>query len=211
MPDSQRLNVRAGPSVAYEVVSRLENGDEVMLLQRTPDGDWLEIKIADQEKGWVASQYIEIGGDIKNINIAANLAPTPAVSRLLPLDIEGVSVSGQLTPGQEQWYTFFEETEETVLIFIFTPPVGANQVQFFLLGQKQIPVWPPKNPEALTHIGASSYPASDRDGDERTIELVWRGGPLVPGTHYYLRLVNRSDTVIHYCLATKDVYEWSCR
>ena len=210
-PDSQRLNVRAGPSVAYEVVSRLENGEEVMILQRTPDGDWLEIIIADQQKGWVASPYIEIGGDIKNIDIAANLAPTPAVSRLLPLDIEGGSVSGQLAPGREQWYTFFDENEETVLIFIFTPPVGANQVQFFLLGQKQIPIWPPKNPEALAHIGASSYPASDRDGDERTVELVWRGGPLVPGTRYYLRLVNRSDTVIYYCLATRDVFQWSCR
>ncbi|MBI1878454.1 MAG: SH3 domain-containing protein [Chloroflexi bacterium] len=210
-PDSQKLNVRTGPSVAYEMVSRLENGDEVIILQRTPDGDWLEIKIADQQKGWVASQYIEIVGDIKDIHIAANLAPTPAGSGLLSLNIEGGSVSGQLAPGQEQWYTFFEENEETVLIFMFTPKVGANQVQFFLLDQKQIPVWPPKNPEALAHIGASSYPASDRDGDERTVELVWRGGPLVPGVRYYLRLVNRSDAVIYYCLATRDVFQWSCR
>jgi hypothetical protein len=119
--DSQWLNVRVGPSVAYEVVSRLDNGDEVMILQRTLDGDWLEIKTADQQTDWVASQYIEIVGDIRNIHIAANLAPTPAVSRLQSLDIEGDSISGQLAPGQAQWYTFFDENEETVLIFMFTP------------------------------------------------------------------------------------------
>jgi capsular polysaccharide biosynthesis protein len=209
-PNSQRLNVRAGPSIAYEVVSRLENGDEVMILQRTPDGDWLEIKTAGQQTGWIASQFIELVGDIKNVPIATDLAPTPAGRALLPLNIEGGSVSGQLASGQEQWYSFSDENDETVLIFMFTPAVGANQVQFFLFDQKQIPIWPPKNPEALANIGASSYPASDRDGDERTVELVWRGGPLVSYAPYYLRLVNRSDTVVQYCLATRDVYEWSC-
>lgn len=211
MPDSQRLNIRAGPALVYEIVGQLESGDQFVILQRTSDGNWLEIETSTHQKGWVASRYVEILGDVKAISIATNLPPTPAAGRLLSLDIEGGTASGQLAPGQEQWYTFFEEDEETVLVLIFTPKVGVNQVQFFLLDQKQIPVWPPKDPETLAHIGASSYPASDRDGDNRTGELVWRGGPLTPGVRYYLRLVNRSDAIIHYCLATRDVFQWSCR
>lgn len=211
---SQRLNVREGPNVTERIITHLESGDKITILQRTPAGDWLEIETPDQQRGWVAGSQVEILGDIKDVKIATNLGPIPsgATDLLLALNIEGGRASGQISPHQEQWYTFFEENEETIIVFIFIPNVNSppGAVQFFLHDQKQISVWPPKDPNVLENIGAGSRPASDRDGNDKTGELIWRGGPLIPGVRYYLRFVNRSGSVIQYCLAARDEYRWSC-
>jgi SH3-like domain-containing protein len=209
-----RLNVREGPNIGTRIVTRLNDGDPITILQRTPAGDWLEIETSDGQRGWVLASYIETAGDIQAIKVAAaaELASAGAATSLLALNIEGRSVSGQLGPRQEQWYTFSDDDEETLIVFMFTPNINfkPNIIQFFLYGPDQIPAWPPRNPDALTNVGASSYPASDRDGDDKTGELIWRGGPLLPGARYYLRFINRSDASIHYCLAPKDEYRWSC-
>ena len=54
------LNVRSIPSLKGDIVSRLENGEEVKVIS-TQD-DWTEIQLKNQEKAWVASRYLEIEG-----------------------------------------------------------------------------------------------------------------------------------------------------
>jgi hypothetical protein len=131
---------------------------------------------------------------------------------LLTFDINGSSVAGQLAPQQEQWYTFSEDNKETVIVFMFRPKLTdpPNVVQFFLYDPRQIPARPPQDADALPNVGASSHPASDRDQNDLTGELIWRGGPLIAGTRYYLRFINRSDRAIQYCLIPRDEYHWSC-
>lgn len=206
---ANQLNVRQGPGTNYGYAAGLEQGDKVIVLGRTPTGDWLEIETPDRRRGWVAARQIEISGDITAIKIATALERlSPTEGQLLPLQLDGRSVSGEIGPQQEQWYTFFDDDEETVIIFMFRPP---GPVQFFLHGESQIPRWPPRDPAVLENIGAGSRPASDRDGNPDTAELIWRGGPLVPGARYYLRFINRSDQPIQYCLAPREVFHWSCR
>ena len=221
-----RLNVREGPSVYYQIVAGLEQGDQVTILHQTLNGEWLEIVTPDDKTGWVAASRIE--AEIDGVAIAL-VGPTPLPpptttisTKLLnlrqELNVEGGSVSGEIGPHQEQWYTFFEEDVETVIIFIFKPNINvygvnfqAYYVQFYLHDEDQIPFWPPGDSVALEdfNIGAGSY-EGDRDKDYSTGELVWRGGSFERKVRYYLRLVNRSSVPIQYCLIPKDVREWVC-
>lgn len=223
-----RLNVREGPSVNYGIVAGLEEGDQVTILNQTLNGEWLEVVTPDNKTGWVAAS--QIGAEIDSVPVTV-VGPTPPpvptttisgkllnLRQELDLDVEGDSVAGEIGPHQEQWYTFFEEDVETVIIFFFKPNVNvyginfqAYYVQFYLHGEDQIPFWPPGDPVALEdfNIGAGSY-EGDRDKNYGTGELVWRGGSFERNVRYYLRLVNRSSIPIQYCLIPKDVREWVC-
>ena len=221
------LNVRRGPSLNYGIIGGLFRGEQVIVLRQALAGNWLQIELADNKIGWVAAAQIQANlSQVPRVSVGPTPPPPEPITPdedLKSLDIgeiniEGSGLSGTLPPYQEQWYTFFEEDVETVIIFIFKPNVNfyddnflAFNVEFFLHDHHQIPDWSPSGGwDALRHIGAGSLPPSDRDGDLSTGELVWRGGPLVRETRYYLRLVNRSAQPIEYCLVPRDVREWVC-
>ncbi len=134
---------------------------------------------------------------------------------MLPLDPYRGNYVGTISPHQEKWYTFSEGENPgsiiLVLMFEPNPNLDADTVKFFLYDEKLIPTWPPQEPDAVANIGSGSRSAADRDGDLGTGELLWRGGPLQRNTQYYLRMVNGSTSTLRYCLATQDVYDWSCR
>lgn len=199
------LNVRWGPGLEYGYVGAVYQGDEVLILQRTPSTDWLEVKTPDDKQGWVGAKFIgKIKGNLNGLPVALieSLPPPVAVTPtgIIPLDIEGEGVSGSINPDQERWYSFSEKDQETVFVFVFKP--NFNGVQISLLDQDETYQW--------LIVGVGSSPASDRDGDLNTGELIWRGGPLVAGDTYYLRLVNNSPNTIEYCLMPKDEYQWDC-
>lgn len=54
------LNVRAEPSTQAIVVDQLDEGTNLTLLGRTPDGQWLNIRSESGAEGWVSAQYVEI-------------------------------------------------------------------------------------------------------------------------------------------------------
>ncbi len=81
--DFGRLNIRRGPSVDYDLIGRLENGDRVTIRQRTSASDWLKVETADQEIGWVSEQYVEISGNLSDVPVATNLEAPPLRPRLL--------------------------------------------------------------------------------------------------------------------------------
>lgn len=208
---AENLNVRWGPSEAYGYVGAVYRDNRVIILGREPTGFWLAIEIPDGKKGWVAIKYIKILDD-KNIPLTPTPPPPPPTpDGILVQSVDSIlilrapSVRGEMAPGKEREYNFQENQKETVLILIVKPNVIINKtdhVQFFIyyinaIGQANI-------------VGVGSHPDSDRDGDLGTGELVWRGGPLVSGTRYYLRLINNSSNDIQYCLATTDIYHWNC-
>ncbi|MCC6905103.1 MAG: matrixin family metalloprotease [Anaerolineae bacterium] len=57
------LNVRAGPGVGFNRIGGAPPGTALMVLGKTPSGDWLYISNGSRE-GWVASQYCTIAGDL---------------------------------------------------------------------------------------------------------------------------------------------------
>lgn len=224
------LNVRRGPGEAYGFVGAVYGNDEVFVLGREESGSWLQIVTPNQKTGWAVARYISTTTNVLSLSVlptppppseavASAFAPRP-LDFNRQIDIEGRSIADELGPYEEHWYTFYEEDPQTVVVFMFKPNInfyGENfvgyNVEFFLYDQNLIPAWPPGDADSVRHIGsgqADPAPQRDRDGDLKSGELVWRGGPLVPGVPYYLRFVNRSSQSLGYCLAPGDVYEWTC-
>ncbi len=206
-----QLNVRRGPGTGYGIIGAVYPGDRVTLTRRNGAGDWLQIELEDGKQGWIAAKYVEqINGVIGGLQvvIVPTLIPSPTgtgLPRVVPLAIEGASVTGLLAPGHEQLYTFTEKDKDTLFILFFRPNVNvsADDVQFSIHST---------DPNSLSNpVGRGSRPSSDRDGDLNTGELVWRGGPLVPAAPYYLQVTNNSGQPVNYCLAFTEAYSWSCR
>ena len=51
------LNARSGPGTTYEIVIRVNTGDEHIVLEQ--ENGWTKIQVADQE-AWVIDTYIEL-------------------------------------------------------------------------------------------------------------------------------------------------------
>lgn len=222
---AENLNIRQGPSSNYGLLGGLKRGNQIIIMRRTPTGNWLEIKTPDGKIGWVAAEYVEIPPEIDiGLIPMATVGPTPTLpptpSRppshsLLAFDLRGGSVFGRLNAKQEQWYIFSVIGPETVITLMFSPNVNffgdqfqAYTVQFSIYSQNQIPYWYPGDP-GVSNLGVGSH-TNDRDGDYGTGELVWRSGNLPVGTSYYLRIVNESAQAIRYCLAPTDEHRWNC-
>lgn len=52
------LNVRTGPGVNYEKVKKITPGDRYLILKDS--NGWYQIKISDQETGWVFGEFVKI-------------------------------------------------------------------------------------------------------------------------------------------------------
>ncbi|MCQ6273564.1 N-acetylmuramoyl-L-alanine amidase [Bacillus sp. V3B] len=50
------LNVRSGPSLDDQVIATLKKGEEYPVIKE--DGEWLQISISQEEKGWVANYLV---------------------------------------------------------------------------------------------------------------------------------------------------------
>lgn len=52
------LNVRGGPGLNYSVISKVTRGETFSVIQEQED--WIEIRLSDNESGWVAREYTEL-------------------------------------------------------------------------------------------------------------------------------------------------------
>ncbi len=86
-----RLNVRSGPGTNYDIVERLNPGSEVVSIGRTSDSEWLQLSLPDTADGtgWVAAEYVSLGGAEDELPVVDNsqpetplfLLPTPTPSQ----------------------------------------------------------------------------------------------------------------------------------
>lgn len=53
------LNVREGPSTAYDIITAIPQGTVVTLLGRNLNSSWVYIRLADGTEGWSSSFYID--------------------------------------------------------------------------------------------------------------------------------------------------------
>ncbi len=72
-----RVNLRAGPSVAYVSLMMLEEGAEVTVLEEV-DG-WAKIELPESVRLWMNSRYLSSGGD--PVSPVFPIAPPPATAR----------------------------------------------------------------------------------------------------------------------------------
>jgi uncharacterized protein YgiM (DUF1202 family) len=63
------LQVRVAPGTAYEVIATLAEGDEVDVLGRDELGDWVKVGLDSGEEGWVAAEFVDVGGNLKAVPV----------------------------------------------------------------------------------------------------------------------------------------------
>ncbi len=201
------VNVRSGPGQNFDRVVKLAGGEKVTILSRTDASDWYQITTAGGQEGWVSAELIEISGNQKTIPVNLNLPPTPVVCQgvMITLALEGASCAGQIGPNGNQWFTFNSGQKNGPQIIVAF--AEGEKALLFIYDQNILPNGRiPSNPEELQHIGLGEDQGQNRDGNANTKELIWNG-TVLPNTKYYLRLTNRSNNSMKYCLAPKDAYQ----
>lgn len=78
------INVRNGPGEIYEIIGKLEPGEEKAVLAKSTNG-WLNIymDVLNDRTGWVKGEYLTIIDDsIKDVDLAATVPPPPTPTRV---------------------------------------------------------------------------------------------------------------------------------
>lgn len=73
----ENLRVRAAPSTAAPILARLNRGDSVRVVGRTPANDWWQILLPTNPsaRGWISAEFTDTSGPIDALPIAP---PSPA-------------------------------------------------------------------------------------------------------------------------------------
>lgn len=208
--DSLR-NVGAG-----SVVSRDGNPETGELLWSgwVMDGETYYLKVRNDAE--IPIDYWFFPGDIIRAELGEP-TPPPSVRDVAagtdpnhPLPLEIGLNKGDLSPGQERWFSLVrddldtEAFEQLALSLFFTPDDGNRKynVGFDIFPADQLHVWQRGDTNQLRNVGAGSVVS--RDNDPNTGELLWSGW-LLDGETYYIRMRNDADLGIDYWLFTADV------
>ncbi|GED32310.1 SH3 domain-containing protein [Brevibacillus centrosporus] len=98
---ADKLNVRSGPGQTYSVIQTIDPGTRYSIVQK--NGDWIQIQLSGQTKGWVASwlvKEINSGGQTSTKPSpesppAANTGTTPPAK---PGAVQGASLTLEFAP-----------------------------------------------------------------------------------------------------------------
>ena len=81
---ARRLNLRAGPGINWAIVGSLTSGQQITLLGRSDNGQWLKIQTGDGEIGWAAARWLKsdvVVDDLPVVGKATSAVPVPVVPK----------------------------------------------------------------------------------------------------------------------------------
>lgn len=138
--------------------------------------------------------------DVPTVTPTPSPSPT-ATDGLTTFTLWGSSVSGSLGGGgKEQWFKFNSGKEKDATLIVFIR--NAERIQIFLYHGRDVPRWPPPDPNAVPNLGSAAEEAINRDNDDRTREFTWQG-PVTPNTQYFVRMINWGQAEVFYCVLTR--------
>lgn len=73
-----RLNMRRGPGEANAVVDVIPSGQYVVMLGRSNDGFWVQVRLASGTVGWVYGGYLKSEAPVASLPIIADSNPDPS-------------------------------------------------------------------------------------------------------------------------------------
>ncbi len=74
------LNLRRSAESGDNVIKLLEGATALSVIGRSADGYWAQVELADNQRGWLATEYLSITGDINTIPLGTSLPLTPTVT-----------------------------------------------------------------------------------------------------------------------------------
>ncbi|WP_245628056.1 SH3 domain-containing protein [Shouchella shacheensis] len=74
-----RLNLRSGAGTSNRIVTTLNNGQNVDLLQK--QGNWYQVKAGDQT-GWVSAEYLNVSGSSRDASEGSSIGSATTTARL---------------------------------------------------------------------------------------------------------------------------------
>jgi N-acetylmuramoyl-L-alanine amidase len=95
------LNVRSGPGTSFQVLTQIRPEQTFPLIKE--EGDWIQIELNDQEKGWVAKWLIEIKeADVKQVSQVRKTATVQVpILNVRSGPNTSYSIIGKLTNGEK--------------------------------------------------------------------------------------------------------------
>lgn len=101
---TDNLNVRSGPGQTYTVVQKINPGTRYSIVQK--NGDWIQIQLSGQTKGWVASRLVKestSGNPVSTTPPTGNTTPTPPAANtggtpVKPGAVQGASLTLEFAP-----------------------------------------------------------------------------------------------------------------
>ena len=135
--EDSRLNVRAGPGSAYNIVVKVNSGDQFTALARSRDGAWVQIALPDEADGlgWVSSEFVELSAPLTDLPVSDEplsseasvqedsvsvALPTPAADPVEAAAYSGTGLRGTLVFGQSNGGTIYAYDLETGSLFPLT-------------------------------------------------------------------------------------------
>jgi len=129
--------------------------------------------------------------------------PTEAVAddqnKLTYLALWRSTFTSTITARGEKWFSFNskEATNGAIIAFVR----NRDWLDMVVYDGSQIGRWPPSKPDSISNVGLGTD--RDLDGNQYTKEFIWEGN-FVPNTTIYIRLINRLNKTVEYCVATRN-------
>ncbi len=78
--NSPLVNLRAGPSTAYDIVATVERGAEYEVTGRSADAEWWTVCCVDGQPAWVSADLVDTDGPVDAVAVAdAPVASNPQI------------------------------------------------------------------------------------------------------------------------------------
>lgn len=75
------LNVRTGPGTNYDLVTKLNRSQSMILVGRNGDSTWARVRLAGGQEGWVFTQYLTATVPIASLPVVEGTLPTSTPAR----------------------------------------------------------------------------------------------------------------------------------
>lgn len=76
--NDNQTNVREGPGLSYQKIGQVHQGDSFSIIKK--DGDWIQIELSNNNKGWVASWLVTADEEQKQTKSSSSLTKGAAIS-----------------------------------------------------------------------------------------------------------------------------------
>lgn len=74
------LNLRRAAETGDNVIELLQGATPVTVIGRSADSQWVQVELADKRRGWLATQFVSITGDVTSIPAGTSFPLTPTVT-----------------------------------------------------------------------------------------------------------------------------------